>query len=172
MATTTPATPSARRPAVAGSGPITTLRSRSGRQWRTAAVSALAAFVLVGEVGQTLPPASAGRMFPVLWWNWVALAVSSVLLGLIAATFVGSCGRRLLGRAGSGSAGAVAAVAMACPVCSPLAIPLLGTGSVLAFLQPDRGWIALAAVAVLGLTLVLRLRGGAACRVGTRIPVS
>ena len=104
-------------------------------------------------------------MYPVLWWNWVTLAVCSVLFGLIAATFVGPGGRRPLGGAASGAAGVAAAVAMACPVCSPLALPLLGAGGVLAFLLPDRGWIALAAIAVLSLTLLLRLRNSNSCRV-------
>ena len=73
------------------------------------------------------------------WWNGVTLAVSAALLGLIAATFAAPGGRRVLAGAGSGSAGTVAAIVMACPVCSPLAIPLLGTGGLLAFLVPDRG---------------------------------
>ena len=150
------------------SATILQMRWWSGRQWGVTAAAFAVAFVLIGEVGETLPPASVGRMYPVLWWNWVTLAVCSVLFGLIAATFVGPGARRPLGGAASGSAGVVAAVAMACPVCSPLALPLLGTGGVLAFLLPDRGWIALAAVAVLSLTLLLRLRDTSAAGCAVR----
>lgn len=153
------------RPPLLSGATIAPLRWWTGRQWRVSALGAAVAFVLIGEVGETLPPASVGRMYPVLWWNWVTLGVTAVLLGLVAATFVGPAGRRLLGGAGSGSAGAVAAIAMACPICSPLAIPLLGTGGLLAFLTPDRGWIALAAVVVLSFTLLLRLRAAGSCRV-------
>lgn len=163
------AAPTGRTPLLSSST-LGQMRWWSGREWRVAAVGFVVAFVLVGEVGQTLPPASVGRMYPVLWWNWVTLATCSVLLGLIAATFAGPGGRRALGGAGSGSAGVVAAMAMACPVCSPLALPLLGTGGVLAFLVPDRGWIALAAVAVLSLTLLLRLRDTTGCRVPVEPP--
>lgn len=126
------------------------------------------AFLIIGEIGETLPPESVGRVYPVEWWNWATLFASAVLIGLIgliAATFAAPGGRRGLASAGSGSAGTVAAIVMACPVCSPLAIPLLGTGGLLAFLTPDRGWVALASVVLLGVTLLLRLRASATCAV-------
>ena len=47
---------------------------------------------------------------------------------------------------------------MACPVCNPLAIPAFGTAGVLSFLAPYRGVIALLSIALLVLTLLLRLR--------------
>jgi hypothetical protein len=53
---------------------------------------------------------------------------------------------------------------MACPVCNPLAIPLFGAAGVLSFLAPYRGLIALLSVALLALTLLLRLRTNRACQ--------
>lgn len=147
---------------------VTTLmqpRWWSPGQWRLAAAVSVFAFLITGEVGQTLPPESVGRMYPVEWWNWVTLVASAVLIGLIAATFAVPGGRRGLAGAGSGSAGTFAAIVMACPVCSPLAIPLLGTGGLLAVLVPDRGWLALASVVLLALTLLLRLRAATTCAV-------
>ncbi len=141
------------------------LRWWSDTQWWVAGAVFVAAFNVIGEVGQTLPPTGAGRTYPVEWWNWVTLPVSAALLGLIAGTFVRRGGRRVLAGAGSGSAGTVAAIVMACPVCSPLAIPLLGTSGALAFLVPDRGLIALATVALLAVTLLLRLRTALTCTV-------
>lgn len=140
----------------------------SSGQWRLAAAVSVFAFLIIGEIGETLPPESVGRVYPVEWWNWATLFASAVLIGLIgliAATFAAPGGRRGLASAGSGSAGTVAAIVMACPVCSPLAIPLLGTGGLLAFLTPDRGWVALASVVLLGVTLLLRLRASATCAV-------
>ena len=62
---------------------------------------------------------------------------------------------------------------MACPVCSPLAIPLLGTSGLLAFLVPERRFIALVSVAMLALTLLLRLRASTTCAVNlTPAPVA
>jgi hypothetical protein len=141
------------------------LRWWSSSQWLVAGVVFVLAFVVIGQVGQTLPPTNAGRTYPVEWWNWVTLPLSAALLGLIAGTFVRPGGRRVLAGAGSGSAGTVAAVVMACPVCSPLAIPLLGTSGALAFLVPDRGLIALASLLLLVITLLLRLRAASSCAV-------
>lgn len=151
--------------------PVRLVRYWSPRQWRTAVVAATVAFVAIGTVGQTLPWTSSGRTFPVVWWNYVTLVAASFLIGLIAATFVASGGRRgsqVGGAASTGVAGTVATVAMACPVCNPIAIPLLGAGGVFAFLQPDRGVIALASVVLLTLTLALRLRAAASCPVRRR----
>ncbi len=153
------------RPALLSAATLTQPRWWSVGQWRLSAAVFVIAFLLIGEIGQTLPPESAGRMYPIEWWNWVTLLTSAALIGLIAATFAVPGGRRGLAGAGSGSAGTVAAVVMACPVCSPLAIPLLGTGGFLAFLVPDRGWVALASVVLLALTLLLRLRAATTCAV-------
>lgn len=140
------------------------VRYWSTRQWAVAGVVGVVAFVLIGEIGETLPNVSAGRTYPVEWWNYATLVLSAVLLGLIAATFTLPSRRRAAAGAGSGVAGAAAAVAMACPVCSPLAIPLLGTGGLLAFAAPLRGWIALFSVVLLGVTLLLRLRAASTCQ--------
>lgn len=148
--------------------PVRLLQYWSPKQWRTATVGAVVAFVAIGTVGQTLPWTASGRTFPVVWWNYVTLAASSLLIGLIAATFVAAGtrrGSRAGGAASTGVAGTAATIAMACPVCNPIAIPLLGAGGVFAFLQPDRGLIALASVVILALTLALRLRAAALCRV-------
>ncbi len=161
---------SSERPPLLSVQTITQLRWWSTSQRVVAAVVFVVVFVVIGEIGQTLPPANVGRMYPVEWWNWVTLAVSAAIIGLIVATFVRPGGRRALAGAGSGSAGTIAAIVMACPVCSPLAIPLLGTGGLLAFLVPDRGWIALASIVVLALTLLLRLRAASSCAISLPPP--
>lgn len=164
MSTRTRSGRSTGRPALLSATTLMQPRWWSAGQWRLAAAVSVFAFLIIGEIGETLPPESVGRVYPVEWWNWTTLVASAVLLGLIAATFAVPGGRVLTG-AGSGSAGTVAAIVMACPVCSPLAIPLLGTGGLLAFLVPARGWLALASVVLLALTLLLRLRASTTCAV-------
>ena len=153
------------RPSLLSATTLTQPRWWSPGQWRISAAVFVLAFLIIGEVGQTLPPESEGRTYPVEWWNWATLVASAALIGLIAATFAVPGGRRGLAGAGSGSAGTAAAIVMACPVCSPLAIPLLGGGGLLAFLTPARGWLALASVVLLVLTLLLRLRASTTCAV-------
>jgi hypothetical protein len=150
-----------------GRVPVQQLATWSRRQWKVAGWSYLAALLIMGVVGETLPGASAGRVVPIQWWNYVTLILSPPLIALIVATFVppGQPGRaRRWARAGTGAGGAAGTLAMACPVCNPLAIPLFGAAGVLSFLAPYRGLIALLSVALLALTLLVRLRTTRACR--------
>src|SRR5215469_5559610 len=139
----------------------------SRRQWKVARWTYLAALLIMGVVGETLPGASVGRVAPIQWWNYVTLVLSPPLIALIAATFVPS-GQprraRRLGKAGTGIAGAAGTLAMACPVCNPLAIPIFGAAGVLSFLAQYRGIIALLSIVLLAVTLLMRLRTTRTCR--------
>ena len=143
------------------------LASFSRRQWKVAGWTYLAALLIMGVAGETLPGASAGRVVPIQWWNYVTLVLSPPLIALIAATFVppGQPRKaRRLAKTGTGVAGATGTLAMACPVCNPLAIPIFGAAGVLSFLAPYRGLIALLSIALLALTLLLRLRTTRTCQ--------
>jgi len=150
------------------------LRTWSRRQWKVAGWSYAGALLVMGTVGETLPGAQVGRVVPVQWWNYVTLALSPPLIALIAATFVPGAQPKKTRRrqaAGTGVGGIAGTLAMACPVCNPLAIPLFGAAGVLSFLAPERGLIALLSIALLAVTLVLRLRTTQACQLtNTRDP--
>lgn len=148
-------------------GAWTSIRRWPRAQWRVAGTATVLAAFAIGEVGQTLPWTSGGRLVKVEWWNYVTLILSAGLIGLIAGTFTtpGQARRsRVGGAAGTGLAGSTAAVVMACPVCSPIALFLFGSGAVLSFLVPYRAAIAFVSLGVLAVTLVLRLRTAALCR--------
>jgi hypothetical protein len=150
------------------------LRTWSRRQWKVAGWSYVGALLVMGTVGETLPGAQVGRVVPVQWWNYVTLALSPPLIALIAATFVPSGQPKKTRRrqaAGASASGVAGTLAMACPVCNPLAIPLFGAAGVLSFLAPERGLIALLSIALLAAALVLRLRTTQACQLtSTREP--
>ena len=144
------------------------LAAFSRRQWKAAGWSYLAALLIMGVAGETLPGASVGRVVPIQWWNYVTLILSPPLIALIAATFVppGQPRRsRRWGKTGTGVGGAAGALAMACPVCNPLAIPVFGAAGILSFLAPYRGLIALASIVLLAVTLLLRLRTTRTCQI-------
>jgi hypothetical protein len=147
--------------------PIQQLATFSRRQWKVAGWSWLAALLIMGVAGETLPGAAVGRVVPIQWWNYVTLVLSPPMIALIAATFVPS-GQprrsRRLGKAGTGVGGAAGTLAMACPVCNPLAIPIFGAAGVLSFLAPYRGLIALLSIVLLVVTLLLRLRTTRVCQ--------
>ena len=139
----------------------------SRRQWKVAGWSYLAALLLMGVVGETLPGASVGRVVPIQWWNYVTLVLSPPLIALIAATFVPPGqpkGGRRWAKTGTGAGGAAGTLAMACPVCNPLAIPIFGAAGVLSFLAPYRALIALLSIVLLAVTLLVRLRTMRTCQ--------
>jgi hypothetical protein len=149
------------------------LRMFTRRQWRVAGWAYLASFLVMGILGETLPIASLGRIVPVDWWNYVTLAISPVLIGLIAATFVAARqprSSRVRGAAGTSVGGAIGTITMACPACNPIAIPLFGTAGALSFLAPERGLISLLSIALLAVTLVLRLRTARRCSLAGPAP--
>lgn len=151
--------------------PVQQVAMWSRYQWKVAGWSYLVALLVMGVAGETLPGASAGRVVPIQWWNYVTLVLSPPLIALIVATFAPtgqSRWARRRGKAGVGAGGVAGTLAMACPVCNPLAIPIFGAAGVLSFLAPYRDVIALASVALLALTLVLRLRTTQACPVAPR----
>jgi hypothetical protein len=102
-----------------------------------------------GLIGETLLGPTHGRAVPGAQWNLVTLAFAPPLIGLIAATFVPDGQPRRTRRRDATSTGvsAFGTLAMACPGCNPLAIPLFGTARVLSFLAPERGLIALLSIA-------------------------
>jgi hypothetical protein len=144
---------------------VAQLRWWSVRQWTVAAATFVVVLIAMGEVGQTLPPASSDRVYPIEWWNFVVLVADSALVAVMIGSFVAPGTKRIASATGGGFTATVATIMLACPVCSPLAIPLLGAGGALAFLRGDRGLIALASIAVLALALILRLSATASCPV-------
>ena len=66
-----PSTPSPRRPPVISRATVAQLRWWTTHQWALVGVGFVLAFLVIGEVGQTLPPTNVGRIYPVQWWNWV-----------------------------------------------------------------------------------------------------
>jgi len=147
--------------------PVQQVATFTRRQWKVAGWSYLAALLIMGVAGETLPGASVGRVVPVQWWNYVTLVLSPPLIALIAATFVppGQARRsRRWGKTGSGIGGAAGTLAMACPVCNPLAIPIFGAAGVLSFLAPYRGVIALLSIVLLAVTLLIRLHTTRTCQ--------
>jgi hypothetical protein len=150
---------------------IQQLATWSRRQWKVAGWSYLAALLIMGGIGETLPGASAGRVVPIQWWNYLTLALSPPLIALIVATFVPPGQPRKARRwakTGTGVGGAAGTLVMACPVCNPLAIPIFGAAGVLSFLAPYRGLIALLSILLLALTLLRRLRTARACQLTPR----
>ncbi len=135
------------------------------RRWGVVAVASIATVALVGLSTAMIPNPVFGRAVPTTWWAWPALVVTSVLGGLLAATYVrapngpGSASRT--GLAG----GLLGYFAVGCPVCNKLALLALGYSGALTWFAPVQPLLAVAGVGLLVYALRARLKGEVACAV-------
>lgn len=150
--------------------PITVAANQLGqwpsRRWLAAGVAAVAVALLIGLPTDVIPNPVFGRPVPVTWWSYPVLAITSVLGGLLVATYV-SAGDDDLDRAGraGGAGGLLSFFAVGCPVCNKLVIVALGTTGALEWFAPVQPWLAVLSIVLLAWALVARLRGEVACRV-------
>ena len=106
------------------------------------------------------------RMTPVTWWDYPISAASSILTGLVGATYVradpAAGERTLLGGVVGG--GIASFFAVGCPICNKLVVAALGASGALAYFGPIQPLLGVASIMLLATAFALRLRGLAACR--------
>ncbi|WP_262706052.1 MULTISPECIES: hypothetical protein [Streptomyces] len=146
------------------------MRTWTPRQWAVAVAVAFIAGVAIGVPTGVVPTPFYTRMTPVLWWNYPVWVASSLLMGLLVATYVGGPpaprtdgprGRRAL------LAGVLSAFAVGCPICNKLVVLALGVSGALSYWAPAQPVLAVASLALLVHALVRRLRAAAECPVPT-----
>ena len=134
-----------------------------------ATVSAVVFAVLVAVPTDLIDTPLFWREIPPTWWSWPALVVSSLLAGLLTATYVApvATGEPLDEKPRrSGYAGALLTFfAVGCPVCNKLVLVALGSAGAMTWFEPVQPVLQVAAVALLAWALRQRLRGERTCRV-------
>ena len=151
-----------------------------------AALASVATFLVIGLPTDVIPNPVFGRPVEVTWWAPWILAVTAVLSGLVAATYVrpaatppladgprgtdtadGAPGAEGLDRPGrlAGVAGLLGFFAVGCPVCNKLVVVALGTSGAMQWFAPLQPVLAVASVVALAVALRVRLRGQVACAV-------
>lgn len=145
--------------------PATTLPGGTRIVWVRAVVAAvigaLATAVLVGVPTDVIPNGLFGRMEPVQGYAVAVLVATSVLSGLLVATWLGIEASTCRARGGgtAGTTGALLAwLAIGCPVCNKLVLLALGTSGALTWFAPLQPWLAAASLALLAATLAWRIR--------------
>ncbi len=140
----------------------------SRRRWLTALAAAVATVVVVGVPTVLIPNPVFGREIPPTAWAWPVLLVTSVLGGLLLATYVREPGAAepvdKSGKVG-GVGGLLAYFAVGCPVCNKLVLLALGYSGVLQWFAPAQPLLAAGGIVLLAWALRARLRGEVACRV-------
>jgi hypothetical protein len=129
--------------------------------WLRLAVAVAAAAVVAVAVG--VPSALLAnpffvRMTPVPWWSYAVWALTALLSGVLAASYVN---RRATVSAAPGRAGILANVgsvlAVGCPVCNKLVVAALGVSGAMTVWAPIQPLIAAASLALLVWALWRRL---------------
>ena len=166
---------------------------------RTLAVALLsaAAFTLLVAVPTDLIHTPAfSRQIPPTWWAWPALLASSVLGGLVAATYVrtdanssdqgptvrnsGDQGTRndqsaedyqdRASRGGSAAAGLLTFFAVGCPLRNKLVLLALGATGAVTWFAPVQPFLQAAALGVVTWALIRRLRSQSSCPLPASTP--
>jgi len=133
------------------SGFLNDLKQWPARRWWFAAGTAIATYLFIAIPTDLIDNSVFGRDVPPTPWSRTALAISSVLAGLVAATYVAtpdSAPRAREGRLGA-AGGMVTFFAVGCPVCNKLVLLALGYSG---------------AIALLGWAFVGRVRREQSCR--------
>ena len=106
------------------------------------------------------------RMTPVLWWNYPVWAVSSILTGILVATYVRDpalplptteSGKTFLG-------GILSLFAVGCPICNKLVVMAVGVSGALDWFAPIQPVLAVGSLGLLIYALWARRRAAIACR--------
>ncbi len=158
--TSTPAIPTTRRTFF---GELLTWQPR---RWLFAFGTAVATVLVIAIPTAMIPTGIFGREIPPTAWAWPVLVVTSVLAGLLAATYVArKDGGEDLGRSGKlGTAGAfVTFFAVGCPVCNKLVLLALGYTGAIQFFEPIQPYLAVGAIGLLGWALWSRVMKEATC---------
>ena len=137
------------------------------RRAETGIAGGIAAALLMGLPTDVIPNPWFTRMTPVRPLDVVLLALTALLLGALAATYVGTRERSSpAGAARGGTGGLLSAFAIGCPVCNKLVVAMIGTSGAVTWFGPLQPALGAAGVALAASALYVRLRTQrAACAV-------
>ena len=138
------------------------LHGWSARQWGAGVAGAALAAVLIGIPTGIIHTPFYHRMTLVTWWSYPAWALTAVLEGVLAATYV-RAGRASTGQATAG--GVLSFLAVGCPVCNKLVVLAVGASGALSYWAPIQPFLALASAGLLAFAVYQRLRGLKRCPV-------
>lgn len=143
---------------------LSELRELPRAVWPRTVVYGVIAAVLIGIPSDLIDTPIFGRPIDARWLDWVILATTSALIGLILAIRPPSSAEtgteEAVERQGTTTVwgGLVSFLAVGCPVCNQAVVALVGISGALSWWAPVQPFVGLAAVALLVWTLRKRLR--------------
>ena len=148
------------------------LRAWGPRQIGVAAGATIAVALAIGIPTVLIPNPVFGREIAVEPWSYPAWILTSLLAGMLAATYVRVAGPDTPEAAPASRAGLAGGLltwfAVGCPVCNKLVLLALGYTGALTWFAPLQPILAAAVVALTAVAVVWRLSGQMACPVVPR----
>ncbi|NLE96924.1 MAG: hypothetical protein GX596_02905 [Propionibacterium sp.] len=152
------------------------LRTWGPRQVATATIATVIVALVIGVATVLIPNPVFGRDIPPVWWNYPVWLLTSLMSGMLIATFVrsddavtGPSAREATRTGRLGTAGGVLAwFAVGCPVCNKIALLALGYSGAITWFAPIQPLLAVGALLLTTWALVVRLQGLVACSVPVR----
>ncbi len=150
----------------------------SARTWAWALVASAGTAILIGVPTVMIPNSIFGRDIPVVWWNYPVWLLTSLLAGMLIATYIrtGPAKKAKLPDdaditdPSSEKQGKMAIAgsmlgwfAVGCPVCNKFALIALGYSGAITWFAPIQPFLGLAGLALTGAALIMRLRGQVSC---------
>ena len=142
------------------------------QRWIAAGVTTFIALLLLGLPTDVIPNPVFGRDVATTWWSYPVLAITSILTGLLVATYVRTLDGAIAEPSTAdrpsrfGFAGAmVSFFAIGCPVCNKIALIALGYAGALQWFAPIQPYLAVASVGLLVYAVRTRVLSEGACRI-------
>ncbi len=136
------------------------LRSWPAPRYLLALAGAAGMAVVIGVPTDVIPNPWFTRTVAAEWWDAVILAVTSLLGGLVLASFTTptACAARPRETRAGFASGALTIFSVACPVCHQVVIAILGAAGALVWFAPVQPLLGIAGIALMAWVLRARLR--------------
>ncbi len=146
---------------------FTSLLTWSAKRWIVAVSVAVLTYFVIALPTAVVENPVFGREIGVTSWSVTVIVVTSILTGLLTATYVKNdfsdeSPRQLK----IGGAGALLSyLAVGCPVCNKLALIALGYSGAIQYFAPIQPYLAVAGIALLAYSLRMRLNNEYSCSI-------
>lgn len=148
-----------------------TIRRWSILRWVVAAAASAVTALFIGVPTGIVRTGFYTRMTPVLWWNYPIWAASSVLTGLVVATYIRGAASSTGAEAKFTSGGSLLSLlAVGCPICNKLVVLAVGATGAMNLWAPVQPVLGVVSLALLVWAFSRRLRGEVTCAVPAASP--
>jgi len=132
------------------------LPTYNSRRLAATVVGSVITFLVLGIPTDIVPNPIFGRAIEPTWWSLPVLIATSLLSGLLLATYINTNSFDRSARVG-GVGGLMAYLAIGCPVCNKVVLVALGTTGAMNWFAPVQPYLGIAALVVIAYALPKRL---------------